>query len=101
ETLDKREKEKQAHKAIKKGDLETARALLSEAPSKDNTHDDDVSRFIVNDVTVAKLGELLKENPRGLLMVRDELSGFLTNLERKEYQTDRAFYLTAFNGDDQ
>ncbi|WP_375685554.1 YfjI family protein [Bartonella sp. TT110JLCBS] len=101
ETLDKREKEKQAHKAIKKGDLETARALLSEAPSKDNTHDDDVSRFIVNDVTVEKLGELLKENPRGLLMVRDELSGFLTNLERKKYQTDRAFYLTAFNGDDQ
>ncbi|EJF77303.1 hypothetical protein ME7_00537 [Bartonella birtlesii LL-WM9] len=101
ETLDKREKEKQANKALKKGDLETARALLSEAPSKDNTHDDDVSRFIVNDVTVEKLGELLKENPRGLLLVRDELSGFLTNLERKEYQTDRAFYLTAFNGDDQ
>ncbi|EJF79647.1 TM2 domain-containing membrane protein YozV [Bartonella doshiae] len=34
-------------------------------------------------------------------MVRDELSGFLANLERREYQTDRAFYLTAFNGDDQ
>ncbi|WP_375657368.1 DUF3987 domain-containing protein, partial [Bartonella sp. CM120XJJH] len=29
ETLDKSEKKKQAHKAIKKGDLETARALLS------------------------------------------------------------------------
>ncbi len=57
-------------------------------------------RFIVNDITVEKLGELLKA-PRGLLMVRDELSGFLANLERKEYQTDRAFYLTAFNGDDQ
>ncbi len=98
ETLDKREKERQAHKALKKGDLETARALLSETLSQDNEHDDDVSRFIVNDVTVEKLGELLKEPPRGLLLVRDELSGFLTNLERKEYQTDRAFYLTAFNG---
>ncbi len=52
-------------------------------------------------MTVEKLGELLKENPRGLLMVRDELAGFLANLERKEYQSDRAFYLTAFNGDDQ
>ncbi|WP_345117685.1 YfjI family protein, partial [Bartonella jaculi] len=100
ETLDKLEKKKQAHKAIKKGDLETARALLSEAPSKDNTHDDS-SRFIVNDTSVEKLGELLKENPRGLLMVRDELSGFLTDMERKEYQTDRAFYLEAFNGDGQ
>ncbi len=34
-------------------------------------------------------------------MVRDELSGFLANLEPKGYQTDRAFYLTAFNEDDQ
>ncbi|WP_375678201.1 YfjI family protein, partial [Bartonella sp. AP72JLCBS] len=101
ETLDKSEKKKQAHKAIKKGDLETAHALLSETLSKDNARDEDVSRFIVNDVTVEKLGELLKENPRGLLMVRDELSGFLANLERREYQTDRAFYLTAFNGEGQ
>ncbi|WP_375693751.1 YfjI family protein [Bartonella sp. AP88HLJMH] len=101
ETLDKSEKKKQAHKAIKKGDLETARALLSETLSKDNAHDDDVSRFIVNDTSVEKLGELLKENPRGLLMVRDELSGFLTDMERKEYQTDRSFYLEAFNGDGQ
>nr|WP_330168927.1 DUF3987 domain-containing protein [Bartonella grahamii] len=37
-------------------------------------------------MTVEKLGELLKENPRGFLMVRDELSGFLANLERKKYQ---------------
>ncbi|EJF86070.1 hypothetical protein MCY_00907 [Bartonella rattimassiliensis 15908] len=100
-TLDKREKERQAHKAIRKGECETARALLYETLSKDKAHNNDVSRFIVNDVTVEKLGELLKENPRGLLMVRDELAGFLANLERKEYQTDRAFYLTAFNGDDQ
>ncbi|WP_254492173.1 YfjI family protein [Bartonella sp. B1099] len=101
ESLDKREKEREANKALKKGECETARALLFETLSKDSAHDDDVSRFIVNDVTVEKLGELLKENPRGLLMVRDELSGFLANLERKEYQTDRSFYLTAFNGDDQ
>ncbi len=102
ESLDKREKERQANKALKKGECEIARALLFETLSKDSAHDDDdVSRFIVNDVTVEKLGELLKENPRGLLMVRDELSGFLADLERKEYQTDRSFYLTAFNGDDQ
>ncbi len=49
-------------------------------------------------MTVEKLGELLKENPRGLLLVRDELAGFLSNLARKEYQSDRSFYLIAFNG---
>ncbi|VEJ46057.1 YfjI family protein [Bartonella vinsonii] len=99
EELNQKEKKKQASKALKKGDSEAARALLSETLSKDNQQDDCISRFIVNDTTVEKLGELLNENPRGLLMIRDELSGFLTNMERKEYQTDRAFYLEAFNGD--
>ncbi|WP_345117716.1 YfjI family protein, partial [Bartonella jaculi] len=99
--LDKREKKKQAYKAFKNKDKEQALALLSQSLEDKETDDDDTlrkRRLIVNDVTVEKLGELLKENPRGLLMVRDELSGFLSDLERKEYQTDRAFYLTAFNG---
>ncbi|WP_342778862.1 DUF3987 domain-containing protein [Bartonella saheliensis] len=55
---------------------------MSEVPSKDNIHNDG-SRFIVNDTSVEKLKELLKENPRGLLMVRDELSSFLTDMEWK------------------
>ncbi|WP_273790004.1 DUF3987 domain-containing protein, partial [Bartonella sp. ML70XJBT] len=99
--LDKREKKKQACKALKDQDEEQALALLSQALEHEETDDDDTlnkRRLIVNDVTVEKLGELLKENPRGLLLVRDELSGFLANLERKEYQADRSFYLTAFNG---
>ncbi|UNF29775.1 DUF3987 domain-containing protein [Bartonella krasnovii] len=99
--LDKREKKKQAYKALKNQDEEQALALLSKSLENKETDDDDTlnkRRLIVNDVTVEKLGELLKENPRGLLMVCDELSVFLSTLERKEYQTDRAFYLTAFNG---
>ncbi|WP_139412864.1 YfjI family protein [Bartonella mastomydis] len=102
--LDKREKKKQAYKALKDQDEEQALALLSQALEHKESDDDETfvkRRLIVNDVTVEKLGELLKENPRGLLLVRDELSGFLANLERKEYQIDRSFYLTAFNGDDQ
>ncbi|WP_208436759.1 DUF3987 domain-containing protein, partial [Bartonella tribocorum] len=99
--LDKREKKKQAYKALKDHDEEQALALLSQTLEHKESEEDDSSikrRLIVNDVTVEKLGELLKENPRGLLLVRDELAGFLSNLERKEYQSDRSFYLTAFNG---
>ena len=55
-------------------------------------------RIVVNDTTVEKLGELLNENPRGLLLIRDELPGFLTRLESEEQQTERAFYLESFNG---
>ncbi len=98
--LDKREKKKQACKALKDQDEEQALALLSKSLEHEESDDDTLNkrRLIVNDVRVEKLGELLKENPRGLLLVRDELSGFLANLERKEYQADRSFYLTAFNG---
>jgi hypothetical protein len=44
---------------------------------------------------------LLNQNPRGLLLVRDELPGFLAKMESEEFQSERAFYLEAFNGDGQ
>lgn len=55
-------------------------------------------RYLVNDCTVEKLGELLKENPHGLLLFRDELAGFFRGLERQGHEADRAFYLEAWNG---
>src|SRR6266852_4021845 len=38
-------------------------------------------RYLVNDTTVEKLGEPLNQNPNGLLLFRDELSGFLHTME--------------------
>lgn len=55
-------------------------------------------RFIVNDATVPKLGELLNENPNGLLWYRDELSGWLSELQKEDNQAERAFYLECFDG---
>ena len=55
-------------------------------------------RVVVNDSTVEKLGELLNENPRGLLLIRDELPGFLARMENEEFASERAFYLKAYNG---
>ncbi len=55
-------------------------------------------RLVVNDATIEKLGELLNENPNGLILVRDELSGWLSKLAKEEYQADRAFYLECFDG---
>lgn len=57
-------------------------------------------RYVVNDATVEKLGELLNENPRGLLVFRDELSGFLQALQRDGHDHDKKFYLEAWNGKD-
>lgn len=56
-------------------------------------------RLIINDTTVEKLGELLNENPTGLLLERDELAGWIAKLRGEERQSDRAFYLQCFDGD--
>lgn len=56
------------------------------------------SRIIVNDCTVEKLGELLSENPNGLLHVRDEMSGWFRSLSREDRANDRAFFLEAWSG---
>jgi hypothetical protein len=55
-------------------------------------------RYIVNDATVEKLGILLNENPNGLLLIRDEISGWLKTINRGDRPNDRAFYLEAWEG---
>ena len=55
-------------------------------------------RFLINDSTVEKLGELLNENPMGLTCYRDELIGLLKSLDKEGQEGARAFYLEAWNG---
>lgn len=55
-------------------------------------------RYVVNDTTTEKLGEILRTNPLGLLLERDELAGWLRSLERDDRKTDREFYLESWNG---
>ena len=55
-------------------------------------------RYIVNDPTVEKLGEILNQNPPGVLLFRDEIFGFLATMDRSGHENDRAFYLEAWNG---
>jgi hypothetical protein len=98
--LDLGEAKKRAAKALKSGDREEAKRLLAEREI-DLEKKIPCPRIIVNDATVEKLGELLNQNPYGLLLVRDELPGFLARMESEEYQSERAFYLEAFNGDGQ
>jgi putative DNA primase/helicase len=55
-------------------------------------------RYVVNDVTVEKLGEILAANPQGLTLFRDELVGFLKSLDRQGHESDRGFILECWNG---
>ena len=78
-------------KAAKAGDDMTALRAEFEAAADPETPTE--RRYIVNDATVEKLGELLNQNPRGLLHYRDELSGWLASLDRDGHENDRAFFL--------
>lgn len=55
-------------------------------------------RYKTNDTTVEKLGELLRSNPAGLLVHRDELVGLLASWEKEGHEGDRAFFLELWNG---
>lgn len=56
-------------------------------------------RYMTTDPTIEKLGELLNQNPRGLLLSRDELSGWFRSLAKTGREGDREFYLESWNGD--
>lgn len=88
---------KTAQARIKKGnadDAELVELLRTEEPPKEPT----LQRYIVNDATVEKLGEILQENPDGVLVFRDELIAWLRTLDRDGHEGDRGFFLEAWTG---
>lgn len=56
------------------------------------------TRYRTNDATIEKMSELLRDNPRGLLLFRDELIGLLATWDKEGHESDRAFFLEAWNG---
>ena len=87
--------EKKAKGHAKKGDTAAARAMLEPT---DTPAEPTARRFIVNDATVEKLGELMQQNEWGTLSYRDELYGLLTSLDKQGQEGSRAFYLTSYDG---
>ncbi len=55
-------------------------------------------RYCTNDATAEKLGELLAQNPAGLLLFRDELVSWLRGLDRDGREEARGFFLQGWNG---
>jgi putative DNA primase/helicase len=55
-------------------------------------------RYLINDATVEKLGELLAENPNGLTYYRDELNGLFRTMDRQGWESERGFLLESWNG---
>lgn len=58
-------------------------------------------RAFVENVTTSKLANQLRDNPRGLLMIRDELSALFAGFNEfkaKGQGSDRQFYLSCWSG---
>lgn len=69
--------------------------LEAEAPLQPVMH-----RYLVNDATVEKLGEICADNPQGVGIFRDELVSLLKSLDREGQESARGFYLTGWNGNE-
>lgn len=89
-----KDRKKQWASAAKSGDRELARVLMAEEEVQETPP---VPRLMVNNATTAKLGELLAQSNNGLLLERDELAGWLANLNAKDGGEDRAFYLELYD----
>jgi len=85
-----------AKKALKKSNSADALKMLK----PDETDDAPIlKRYMTNNATYEALGELLIENPNGLLVESDELVGLLKQLDTNGQEVARSFYLTAADGD--
>jgi len=88
---------KSAAKDAKKGDLGSIAKELQEHRQQAQQAPV-LRRYKSNDTTVEKLGELLRDNPAGLMVMRDELVGLIASWDREGREGERAFYLEAWNG---
>jgi hypothetical protein len=57
------------------------------------------SRLLTTDATLESLHKLLEQNAAGIFVLRDELTGWLTSLEKVGRESERSFYLECWNGD--
>ena len=113
----------EAHQEVIKGELDAIKKQIREhtkvqrgSPDSDGTLLEELARelaeknqelqelkvteprYLTQDATVERLGELLRENPRGMLVARDELAGWLRTMDKPGREGDREFYLEGWNG---
>jgi phage/plasmid primase-like uncharacterized protein len=86
-----------------KGKGKTVDDLATELMAHNSEGNDEpkARRYKTNDATVEKLGEILRDNPNGILVLRDELVGLLASWDKEGREGDRAFFLEAWNGNSQ
>jgi hypothetical protein len=97
-----REKEEyELRRAAWKEQYKAASKKGNAAPDRpeDEPEEPNLRRLIVNDATFEALHQTMSETPAGILVIRDELTGWWSQLDRAGREGERAFCLQAWNGD--
>jgi hypothetical protein len=92
------ELKKAAKEAARSGNRSKLKEVARCGQATEDPDEPILRRYKTEDATVEKISELLLENPRGILVHRDELSGWLRNLDKQGREGDRSFYLESWNG---
>ncbi|MGP5439053.1 YfjI family protein [Psychrobacter faecalis] len=82
---------------ISQDDLKAKAQELAEAKQTDELIPE-IKRYVTDDGTIESIGELESKHKNGMLIKRDELTGWLASLENESNQQARSFYLEGFNG---
>lgn len=85
--------EKATTAALERGEELPARPAAADPGPKPT-----LPRLSVSDVAVERLAALLEQRLQGLLMARDELSGWIHSMTRYSGGSDRPFWLEAYGG---
>jgi len=88
-------------KAVKSSDetkMENLKAQLVSLDTEAEAAEPAEKRYLLHDTTIEKLGVILEANPQGVLLYRDELTGFFANLDKMGHESDRTFYLESWDG---
>ncbi|NOW44530.1 hypothetical protein FHW96_000672 [Novosphingobium sp. SG751A] len=93
--LQAREAEGEAKKILKTGGAKAALATLEAAQAPEPPME---RRYLTNDATVEKLGEICRANPFGLMVHRDELLTLFADLDQPDKAPARGFFMAGWGG---
>lgn len=90
------------HEQAKEFDREKVKYDALDKEARQTTPEPCRRRIVVRDITVEKLQDILVSSPNGVLVLQDELAGWIGGIDKysgsKGGSHNRSFWLEAFNG---
>jgi hypothetical protein len=83
----------ETHTHRRKEAIKQKKAFTDPAPERPKHR-----RYVTHDATYQKVGELMADNPRGLMLHSDELAGVLRALRQEQNSEARGFYMKCWTG---